>query len=109
MHNPLDYGCGTHAFPYACFTCRKSFKRPLVSLAKPRSIGKSTRTEFERSARQFEREFSHKCPHCGGVAHFMGRDFKAPKTPDKKAWAIVEKFINSGRTYHHQTPVDDVR
>lgn len=109
MQNPLDYGCGTHAFSYACFTCRKSFKRPLVSLAKPRSLGKSARTEFERSARLFESEFRHKCPHCGGVAHFMGRDFKAPKSSDKRAWERVETFITSGKTYHHRTPVDDVK
>jgi hypothetical protein len=28
---------------------------------------------------------SYKCPDCGGLAHFMGLDFKAPKKTDAKA------------------------
>lgn len=109
MLSRVDYGCGTHDFPFACFACRKSFKRPWVSLTKPRGLNKFATKAFEESAKRFEREFSHKCPNCGGKTHFMGRDFKAPKSPDKKSWARVERFIYSGRTYHHGTPVDDTK
>ena len=109
MMDKVDFGCGTHDFPFACFACRKSFKRPWVSLEKPYGLTRARKAAFEQSARRFEREFRHKCPQCGGPSHFMGRDFKAPKMADDKAWARVQHFIFSGRTYHHGTPVDDVK
>jgi len=109
MHAKLDYGCNTHDYPFACFACRKSFKRPWVSLQKPFRFKKAERTAFEDQVKRFERGFRHKCPQCGGPSHFMGRDFKAPKTADIKAWERVQRFIFSGRTYYRGTPVEDVK
>ena len=43
---------------------------------------------------------SYKCPDCGGVAHFMGIDFKAPKKADAKAWLKVKAFVLSGKVYY---------
>ena len=106
----VDFGGNTHAYPYACFACRKSFKRPLVALKLPgRYANQSDQTEHFRRYRQFLRTFTHACPQCAGPTHFMGRDFKAPKMIDKKGWERVERFIASGRTYHHGTPTDDRR
>ena len=109
MRNMIDYGCDTHDFPFACFACRKSFKRPWVSLKAPYGLARASREVFQQSARRFERDFRHRCPQCGGPSHFMGRDFKAPKTADTKAWARAQRFILSGRTYHNGTPIDDVK
>jgi hypothetical protein len=109
MPDTLDYGCQTHDFPFACFACRKSFKRPWVSLKTPFGLSRADKEAFQLSARRFERNFRHKCPQCDGPCHFMGRDFKAPKTADIKAWARVQRFILSGSTYHHGTPTDDVK
>ena len=109
----VDFGGNTHPFAYACFTCRKSFKRPLVTLARPRYRSRAEADAdarpFSRRARQFMRTFGHACPQCAGRTHFMGTDFKAPKTADKKGWARVERFIASGRTYYRGTPTDDVK
>jgi len=44
-------------------------------------------------------ERTYKCPDCGGAAHFMGTDFKAPKKSDAKAWREVQAFIQSGKVY----------
>ncbi len=104
----IDFGGNTHAFAYACFACRKSFRRPLVSLKAPLRHGSQAEQEaFRRRDRFFTRNFTHKCPQCAGPSHFMGRDFKAPKMSDLKGWARVERFITTGRTYHSGTPVDD--
>lgn len=57
-----------------------------------------------KEASQFEEEREYKCPNCGGKAHFMGQDFKAPKMTDVKAWAKVERFIASGKIYYRGVP-----
>ena len=105
----LDFGCGTHPFPYACFTCRKSFKRPLVGLAKPFGLKRSELVNFAQANHRFMAEFKHRCPQCGDQAHFMGRDFKAPKVCDIKGWKRVQRFIASGRVYHHGIATHDVK
>ena len=56
-----------------------------------------------QEARQFESAREYKCPNCGGTAHFMGQDFKAPKITDIKAWAEVQSFIASGKVYDRGT------
>ena len=51
-------------------------------------------------AAQFNAVRTYPCPDCGGVTHFMGIDFKAPKKTDFRAWQQVQEFINSGRTFY---------
>jgi DNA-directed RNA polymerase subunit RPC12/RpoP len=60
-----------YLFPYACFTCRKSFKRELG-------------------------EPQRKCPHCGGKAVILSRKFKAPAKDDLKQWKKVEELYLRG-------------
>lgn len=48
----------------------------------------------------FEGLRGYKCPDCGGLAFFMGTDFKAPKRTDVRAWQEVQVFIESGKVYY---------
>ncbi|WP_150852028.1 hypothetical protein [Sinorhizobium arboris] len=58
--------------PYACFQCRKSFKRA------------------SKSAPVLP------CPHCGGPSIGLTRKFKPPKQSDSKQWAKVEALVRHG-------------
>lgn len=58
--------------PYACFQCRKSFKRASKSAA------------------------VLSCPHCGGPSIGLTRKFKPPKQSDTKQWAKVEALVRHG-------------
>jgi DNA-directed RNA polymerase subunit RPC12/RpoP len=58
--------------PYACFQCRKSFRR-------------ASRPEAVLS-----------CPHCGGPSIGLNRKFKAPKRSDVKQWHKVESLVRCG-------------
>lgn len=58
--------------PYACFRCRKSFKR-------------ATRVEAVLP-----------CPDCGGPSIGLTRKFKPPKRSDEKQWKKVEALVRHG-------------
>lgn len=58
--------------PYACFQCRKSFKR-------------ATRAEAVLP-----------CPGCGGPSIGLTRKFKPPKRSDEKQWKKVEALVRHG-------------
>src|SRR5687767_4002790 len=62
-----------HTAPFACFECRKSFKRP-----------------------QEPQVLERPCPHCGGVAHWLHQKFKAPKSDDLKQWQKVQFLFEHG-------------
>ena len=62
---------------FACFECRKSFKREL------------------------KRE-PYACPQCGNPMFEMGRQFKAPAQTDVKQWRKVEALVRGGITFHSQ-------
>ena len=68
---------------YACFRCRKTFKRPLKQDVDP--------TGPDRPA---------KCPECGLLMAIMGLDFKAPRKTATKQWALVENLWAVGLTFH---------
>lgn len=69
---------------YACFRCRKSFKRRLLS-----DIG----------GKAFDGK-SAKCPECGSLMANMGKDFEAPKKDDVKKWQHLENLYVVGITFH---------
>ena len=56
--------------PFACFHCRKSYKRPAEQY--------SPRSGYEPPVTV--------CPECSQPLHFMGRYFKAPRQTDVKGW-----------------------
>lgn len=64
----------SYLFPHACFSCRKSFRRPVS-------------------------EEPRKCPDCGGQAVRLSRKFKAPKKDDVNAWLVVKFVVDSGLVY----------
>lgn len=64
---------GSHYLhPYACFRCRKSFKR-------------GQRTEAVLP-----------CPDCGGPSIGLTRKFKPPKRSDERQWQKVEALVRHG-------------
>jgi DNA-directed RNA polymerase subunit RPC12/RpoP len=67
---------------YACFDCRKAFKRYVSYLPEDKP------------------QPEHNCPECGGKMWEMGRTFKAPKQDDVKQWRKVEALVRNGITFH---------
>src|SRR5688572_21741765 len=59
--------------PFACFECRRSFKRP-----------------FEAGV------LARKCPHCGASAKRLFEKFKPPKKDDLKQWEKVRFLYDNG-------------
>ena len=70
---------------YACFKCRKTFKRKLLSDI----TGKDASYANEA-----------KCPDCGSLMANMGKDFEAPKKGSLKEWAHIERLYSVGITFH---------
>jgi DNA-directed RNA polymerase subunit RPC12/RpoP len=72
---------------YACFDCRKTFKRRLI-------------TDIEGGFNKNKEEIKAKCPECGGIMADMGLDFESPKRNDLKAWEHIRNLYISGITFH---------
>ena len=85
---------------YACFSCRKSFKRPRSAGAFNRFMTSEQQRGQQNEARRTEGSREYKCPDCGGPAAYMGQDFKAPKKSDRKAWEKAQAFIQSGKIFY---------
>ena len=60
-----------YLFPFVCFNCRKSFRKPGRAL--PRL-----------------------CPQCGREMVILNRKFSAPKMSDIGQWRKVEFLVNKG-------------
>ena len=56
------------------------------------------KAQYEK-AQDFEAGRLYKCPDCGGVARFIGIDFKAPRRSDARGWLKAEAVIASGRLF----------
>lgn len=69
---------------YACFDCRKVFKRRL-----PKDVGKS-----------WDEQKEARCPQCGNYIADMGLDFAAPKKDNSKAWEHLKTLYAVGITFH---------
>lgn len=69
---------------YACFRCRKTFKRMLM-------------WDINRDDK---RKVPAKCPDCAGPVADMGKDFEAPPRKDTKAWSHLESLVSVGITFH---------
>ncbi len=66
---------------YVCLDCRRSFKRPVDMMA-PLAHQK-------------------KCPHCGGVAHSVGRHFRPPRRDNLAQWEKVRFLVANGFCFQH--------
>ncbi len=69
---------------YACFKCRKAFKRRLM--------GNTYKVDPAPVAA--------KCPQCGELMANMGLDFESPKQNDIKAWQHIQSLYSVGITFH---------
>jgi hypothetical protein len=78
------YAFHTYKPHYACFDCRKTFKRKLLN---PAIHGK-------------EQVHPSRCPQCTNVMADMGLDFKAPPMKDVKAWEHLRRLFIGGFTWH---------
>jgi hypothetical protein len=85
---------------YACFECRKCFKRKQFSATYNRFMTGAQQIGQAREAEEFNTERDYRCPDCGGPTYFMGQDFKAPKKADIKGWKKAKEFIESGKVYY---------
>lgn len=65
-------GQSAYLHPYACFRCRKSFKR-------------ASRSDAVLP-----------CPECGGPSIGLSRKFKPPPRSDRKQWEKVEALVRHG-------------
>jgi hypothetical protein len=68
---------------YACFSCRKAFKRRNKADVDPEGEDHPAR-----------------CPQCGLLMADMGLDFAPPKTDDERAWAAAAMLYDVGETFH---------
>ncbi len=83
------YGVSTYKPHYACFKCRKTFKRRLIiDIARDEAYSKDWQ------------DSPAKCPECGNLMANMGLDFESPKKNDKKAWQHVENLYETGISFH---------
>ncbi len=81
------YGMTTYKPHYACFKCRKTFKRKLE---------KDIYDGFNNSKEQNPA----KCPECGELMANMGLDFESPKKKDIKSWEHIATLYEVGITFH---------
>ncbi|WP_221420238.1 hypothetical protein [Fulvivirga sp. M361] len=72
---------------YACFNCRKTFKRRLLF-------------DIQGGICQTDESTPAKCPECGNLMADMGLDFKSPRKSDIKAWNHLSTLYKVGITYH---------
>src|SRR5262245_61317298 len=72
---------------FACFRCRKAFKR-----RRP--------YEWPEHLRPKKLPSPPVCPECAAPMADMGLDFKAPRRSNVKQWKKVEVLFRHGFTYH---------
>lgn len=78
----------TYKEHYACFDCRKTFKRRLLWDV---NRDKVINNEEERPS---------KCPECGQLMANMGKDFESPKKQDLITWSHIKSLYQVGITFH---------
>jgi len=81
------YGMTPYKQHFACFSCRKTFKRRLLG-------------DIDRDKACNEEEKVAKCPDCSQKMANMGLDFEAPKKTNSKAWQHLENLYQVGITFH---------
>lgn len=69
---------------YACFECRKTFKRRLMH-----DISRGEKSNI-----------AAKCPQCGHLMASMGLDFASPKKDNIKEWEHIKSLYSVGITFY---------
>jgi hypothetical protein len=70
----------TRSSHHVCFTCRKTFKKPA-----------STKSGFVVLAEQ-----TYPCPTCQKPMTPIGKNFRAPKQSNLRAWRLAERLYQTG-------------
>ncbi len=83
------YGFNSYKPHYACFKCRKTFKRKLL-------IDIDGNTAYTKVGENQQ----YKCPECGRMTADMGFDFESPKKSDLRAWNHIQDLYETGITFH---------
>jgi len=83
---------------FACFECRKAFKRPYTVGEQKRSAWLSRRISGRQPLKPFTPPVYH-CPDCDAEATLMGRAFRAPRHDDVDRWRAVEILARGGITF----------
>lgn len=81
------YGMTTYKSHFACFNCRKTFKRRLLG-------------DIRKGYSKNDISSPAKCPECGKLMADMGLDFQSPKKNDIKAWTHLATLYKVGITFH---------
>lgn len=81
------YAMASYKPHYACFNCRKTFKRRLLR-------------DVRSGLSQDDKEAPAKCPECSALMADMGLDFESPKKKDIKAWNHISRLYEVGITFH---------
>ena len=82
------YGLHNYKDHFACFACRKVYRKAWSALARQR-FASGDEHDAARSV----------CPQCAGRMAKMGLDFKAPPQNDVEAWRIVERLYARGLNF----------
>lgn len=77
------YALTTYKSHYACFACRRTFRRRL-----------------KRDVDPDGGDHPPSCPVCRGAVADLGLDFKSPPHQRVRAWAVVEALWAVGETFH---------
>ena len=111
---------GPYKIHYACFRCRKAFKQPSIedwtrvqgtsyALSQLRRVTWNPKLLAEReellgvTLDHIETQYKNatfKCPECTDAMVDLGRDFKAPRKTDRRAWEAIKKIYALGHSFH---------
>lgn len=113
------YAMKKYKVHFACFNCRKSFKRaPIEDLAIQHGDWTDYKTVFwspsSNKAKKFRRENTErvktliekyesrveKCPECASPMADLGLDFKAPKKTKVEEWAVIKGLFRTGKAFY---------
>lgn len=113
------YALKTYKIHFACFNCRKAFKKaPVEDLAKQNGDWEDYKKIFwqysSKNSTKFRRQNpertqyltekyknrKEKCPECRELMADLGLDFKAPKKDNIKEWKIIKGLFKSGKTFY---------
>ena len=86
---------------YACFKCRKGFKRRLdVDLLSPKEWRVAKQAKFQKLLYKKEVDdkirykAETKCPDCGGTTTNLGRDLRLPQRESKQQWLAIAYLVS---------------
>ncbi len=110
------YGYQTYKSHFACFRCRKMFKKVALAdiirqngdeylwqAARYRDARRKP-PDYEKRIRAFQEKYGGEriqiCPDCGGEMADLGLDAKAPPRSKVAAWKALESLYSVGVSFH---------